>query len=134
MVKIANFALCVFFFFTTMKKKKGKENSGCHITLMTATISVVSLMCQQTAKIRVKDRMSLVWTILPLGKSNAESRAKLIPGPHLFNIHVTAFIHFPAPTTGSNNGGCPCAIMTNSNAILYSPDTKSKQVAKHLLH
>lgn len=75
-------------FFTTMEEE-GKENTGQHdISLMTAIISVVSLMCQHMVEMRVKDRMDPIWTILPLGKRNAEISVKLIPGPNLFYIPI----------------------------------------------
>lgn len=63
---------------------------GQHDTsLMTVTISVVSLMCQPKVKMRVKDRMAPIWTVLPLGEKNVETSVKLIPGPKLFNVDVT---------------------------------------------
>ena len=75
------------FFYHNGRRRK-REHGQHDISLMTAIISVVSLMCQHMVEMRVQGRMDPIWTILPLGKRNAEISAKLIQGPNLFYIPI----------------------------------------------
>ena len=68
MVRKAN-SKVFFFSFTTMEKKgEEKENTGQRdMSLITATISVASVMYQHTVKTRMENRKGPICTVLSLG-------------------------------------------------------------------
>lgn len=68
MVRKANSMLFFFFYHNGKKKGEEKEKIGERdISLITATISVASVMYQHMVKTRMKNRKGFICTILSLG-------------------------------------------------------------------